>query len=214
MSGDEDGNAEIALEPGRLPVAEVPILEILDTTSSDIYVSDLRDLVIKKLDAYYETVKQQATRSFWTALAISVVGFLLVAAGIMMFFISGGKPPLLSAPVLSGIAGLVAEFISAVLFRLYNRAVDQMKGYFDALVTLQDTLLSMQLVEDTGDPARRDAMAATMLRCLVGGRVRALDRAEPAGDSPAAGPAPPPVEQSKPFAAPREVNPAGPPAPG
>jgi hypothetical protein len=129
------------------------------------YFDKLVQINIENLAAYYRLVKVHTDKSFLVSLCVGVVGFLLIICGLLFGF--GNSKDL--AYISSG-SGVLTEFIASVFFYLYNRTVQQMKGYHDSLLAVQNILLSFKLVGDTRDESEKVKMVTQMLAYLVGRR--------------------------------------------
>ena len=101
---------------------------------------------------------------------MGLIGFALIGVGIRLAVTSDAHSP--SVATLSGLAGIVTEFISAVFFYLYSKTVRQLKEYHDSLLAVQNILLSFKLVGDTSDAQEKAKMISVMLDYLVGNQRR------------------------------------------
>ena len=86
------------------------------------YFDRLVRINVDNLAAYYALVKEHTDKSFRVSVAVGVIGFILIAAGLVAGFVdtSGGTQGL---TYISTGAGVVTEFIAGVFFILYNRTV-------------------------------------------------------------------------------------------
>lgn len=121
----------------------------------DDYFEKLVTINVENLSTYYIQVKNHANRSFWAAMMISVFGFALIACALVIGFQAGQSGRIISYVVTA--AGVLTEFISAVLFYLYRQTVAQMKEYHDSLLSVQNILLSLRLVERMSDGSKDEA---------------------------------------------------------
>lgn len=135
------------------------------------YFDALVRINVDNLAGYYSLVKVHTNNSFVAALAMGVAGFVLVAMGLVLGFTSSKQTTLM--PYISSGAGVMSEFIAAVFFYLYNRTVQQMKGYHDSLLEVQNVLLALKLVNDTQQPTDRIKMIGQMLAYLLTRRTAA-----------------------------------------
>lgn len=152
---------------GRDLVREMPYFDRLVTINVD------------NLAAYYSLVKEQTDKSFQVSVVVGVVGFVLIAVGLVAGFVVPAQDGPAIAYLATG-SGVVTEFIAGIFFFLYNRTVAQMKGYHDSLLQVQNILLSFKIVGDTAEGVERTKMVADMLKYLVGQRA-ALVPAEQQG---------------------------------
>ncbi|HZD57447.1 MAG TPA: hypothetical protein VE136_12020 [Anaerolineales bacterium] len=151
--------------------AQKRILTRLDKTSagdtaSATYFESLVQINIENLGAYYAQVKNHAERGFMASLAVAIVGFALIATGLILGFVRAPNAQTL-AYISSG-SGVITEFIAAIFFYLYNRTVRQMKDYHDSLLSVQNILLSFKIVEDTKEESEKVKMVTQMIGFLVG----------------------------------------------
>ncbi len=127
------------------------------------YFDSLVKINVENLAAYYSLVKTHTSQSFKVSLMISVIGFMLIVAGLIIGFKYDEK----TIGFISTGSGLITEFISGVLFYLYNKTVRQLKEYHDSLIDVQNILLSFKLIESTTDEKSKAEMVTKMLEYLV-----------------------------------------------
>ncbi len=130
------------------------------------YVEGLVSINVENLAAYYQVVKSHAQKSFYVSLIVGMIGFLLIAAGLVLGYASP-QGQLILTYIAAG-AGVVTEFISAVFFYLYYRTVRQMKEYHDSLIIVQNTLLSFKIVGETEKGDQKLRMIEKLLLYLIG----------------------------------------------
>ena len=117
------------------------IEEVKQKVDEDIY-ENLIKISYTYLDQYYLLVREQAQKSFFITLGISIVGAILVIIGIISMLFGLIEPSYISAG-----AGVLTEFISAVFFYLYNRTVISMSRYHNKLVLSQNISLAIKIVD-------------------------------------------------------------------
>lgn len=133
------------------------------TENKPEYFDSLVKINVENLAAYYSLVKTHTSQSFKVSLLISIVGFALIAAGLIIGFKYDDK---IIGYISTG-SGIVTEFISGILFYLYNKTVRQLKEYHDSLINVQNILLSFKLIESTTDEKAKAEMVSKMLEYLV-----------------------------------------------
>jgi hypothetical protein len=102
---------------------------------------------LDNLSEFYETAKSHASRSFLITLIGSLVGlFVLFSSFIIGFFNKDYQ----NIAYLSAGSGLILQMISGVLFYIYNKTIQQMKGYHESLVEVQNVLLSFKIIDEVG----------------------------------------------------------------
>jgi hypothetical protein len=134
-----------------------------DTENKPEYFDSLVKINVENLAAYYSLVKTHTSQSFKVSLLISIIGFILIVTGLIIGFKYDDK---IIGYIASG-TGIVTEFISSVLFYLYNKTVRQLKEYHDSLINVQNILLSFKLIENTSDEKSKAEMVSKMLEYLV-----------------------------------------------
>lgn len=133
------------------------------TENKPEYFDSLVKINIENLAAYYSLVKTHTSQSFKVSLLISVVGFALIGAGLVIDFEYDKK----TIGYISTGSGVITELISGVLFYLYNKTIRQLKEYHDSLINVQNILLSFKLIESTTDEKVKAEMVTKMLEYLV-----------------------------------------------
>jgi len=137
--------------------------EIKEDKSS--YFDQLVDINITNLGIYYEMVQRHADKSFSTSIIAGVIGFALLAFGIIIGFWSGQNAKTIT--YISSGSGIFIQFISVVFFGLYTKTIRELKGYHDSLLYVQNVLLSFKLIDDIQIPDERSKLITIMLSSLV-----------------------------------------------
>jgi len=98
---------------------------------------------VSALEGYVAQARLQAQQSFNLSRFVSLAGFVLLALaiGLSVYLTMAGNQNL-SAAYLTGLAGVLTEFISGVFFFLYSRTLTQINLFHDKLVDMQKTALS------------------------------------------------------------------------
>lgn len=109
------------------------------------YFDSLVGINIDNLKKYYELVKEQTNKSFYTAIGAGIAGFVLIIIGLVIMFFYENKRDIV---YLTSTSGILTEFISGIFFYLYSRTVRQMKEYHDSLLELQNVLLCFTMLKD------------------------------------------------------------------
>lgn len=120
--------------------------KVPDTSNeNEEYFNKLVQINIENLSAYYDQVKSHANKSFIVSLIMSILGFAIITAGLVVGFSSQDQRTLII--FVSAASGIITEAIAALFFYLYTKTVHQMKGYHDGLLYVQNILLSLKLLE-------------------------------------------------------------------
>lgn len=149
---------------------------------SEQYFDSLVRINVENLAAYYALVKVHTDKSFLVSIAVGIVGFVFIIAGLLVGFTDKQNAKALSY-IATG-SGVVTEFIAGVFFYLYNRTVRQMKEYHDSLLSVQNILLSFKIVGDTRDDSEKVKMISSMLTYLIGQRSDPDVMPKPSAEAP------------------------------
>jgi hypothetical protein len=142
--------------------------------SSGSYFDSLVQINVENLASYYALVKTHTDKSFLVSIIAGIIGFTLIAAGLVVGFTASTN----IIAYITSASGILTEFIAAVFFYLHNRNVAQMKGYHDSLLAVQNILLAFKLVEDTRDETEKAKMVSQMLAYLVGKQEQQIGRSQ------------------------------------
>ena len=102
--------------------------------------ADIALLNMRKLDEYCVLNNQQARRSFNVSIGAVVVGFGTLIVSATFLRDPGGK-------FTGALAGVLLQFIGGGFFYLYNKSPDQLNLFYGKLISLQNTMLALQLCE-------------------------------------------------------------------
>lgn len=135
------------LKQERLAIQE----KIRERTSSNII--EIIQLNLNQLDEYYTINKNQARNSFYTSLFLIFLGFLTITFAIV---ISLSNPNLnISIPVISGISGVLLQFIGGANFFIYRKTLEQVNRFYNNLIKTQDTMLAIELCRQIDDDEKK-----------------------------------------------------------
>jgi hypothetical protein len=154
------GKAEIESQLSRKRI----FLGLPESTETSKYFDKLVKINVDNLAEYYALVKVHTSQSFRVSLIVGVIGFFLLIGGLALGF--QFKKYSMISYIAAG-SGVIVEFISGVLFYLYNKTVIQLKDYHDSLINVQNVLLSFKLIEDTEDEKLKADMISKMIEFLV-----------------------------------------------
>jgi len=132
------------------------IKDAIDSTFEENKVSEnVLDLMVKnvaELRGYYVLSKQQANKSFASALLICFLGFFVFILGIFINYFSDQN-----IIIFTTIAGSVVEIISGLFFWLYKNTLSQLNIYHERLGTSEKYLTAIQLIDKMSQEKRDDA---------------------------------------------------------
>ncbi|GHT57840.1 hypothetical protein AGMMS50239_01050 [Bacteroidia bacterium] len=129
----------------------------------DEYYNSLLKMNLENLSDYYVLVKSHTAKSFHITLILIILGFILICSGLIASYCFSD---MISSYLISG-AGIIIEFISCVLFFLYNKTIRQLKEYHDSLLRVQNILVSFRLVEAITDENARGNTITKMIESII-----------------------------------------------
>jgi len=157
----------IAEARGRIKALKKLTPEENARTTPRGYFDELVDINVVNLSSYYRLIRRHTDRSYTASLAVAMVSFLLVVAGLVVG-VSVRDPGALTIAYVSTGAGILGEFTASVFFYLYSRTVRQLKEYHESLVHVQNILLAFKLVNDIQTPTERLSLFREVIGKLLG----------------------------------------------
>lgn len=101
-------------------------------------------LSLNQVNEYYTINKSQAVSSFKISAFAIIFGLLTILAGIWFYYLGHEYINLI---YISGVSGLLLEFIGGAYFLMYKRSLEQVNFFFGQLIKIQDTMLAIKLSE-------------------------------------------------------------------
>ena len=126
---------------------------------------DTIQLSLNQLTEYYAINKSQARSSFSFSVFAVIVGLATLIGGIWFFYLTEKQNIQLAA--ISGIAGALIQFIGGAYFYLYRRSLDQLNYFFNQLVKMQDTMLSIRLCEQIASEEKKNELREKVILTLL-----------------------------------------------
>ena len=108
-------------------------------------VIDTIQLSLNQITEYYTINLSQARSSYRWSITAIIVGLITLIAGAWLLFFQ--KTPNITVGVITGISGILIEFIGASNIYIYNKSLSQLNLYFRELINIQDTMLAIELCE-------------------------------------------------------------------
>lgn len=136
-------------------LAETPKPDIMDTIQ----------LSLNQLNEYYSINKSQARNSFTFSVFAIVVGLATLIGGVWLFYFR--ESPRLELTAITSIAGVLTQFIGGAYFYLYRKSQEQLNFFFEQLVKMQDTMLSVKLCEQVQPPERQVELREKIILTLL-----------------------------------------------
>ena len=126
------------------------IENIQEEVEENLFESSLK-MSYKYLDQYYAQTKDQANKGFFITSGVTIAGAFLLFIGIICMFIEKTY-----ASKITIASGVIVEFISAIMFYLYNRTVQSMGNYHDKLFLSQNVAMALKISDSLSDDKRDD----------------------------------------------------------
>lgn len=123
-------------------------------------------LSLNQLKEYYTINLSQARSSYRWSIAAIIVGIITLLVGIWFFYFNTN--PNISLAVISGISGVIIEFIGASNIYIYNKSLKQLNLYFKELITIQDTMLAIELCDKIEDVDKKTQIKEKIILSLMG----------------------------------------------
>jgi len=170
----EVSGLELELQPIRKERAE--IRERIEQEAVP-NVFDTIQLGLNQITEYYTINKSQARKSFAFSVFAVIMGLCTLIGGIWLFYF--GKAPNVRLAALSGIGGLLLQFIGGASFYIYNKSLDQLNFFYDKLIRMQDTMLSIQLCNALEDKSRQDSIRERLILEILTRHGNSISRVTP-----------------------------------
>ena len=133
--------------------------------SKNLDTIDTIKLNLNQLNEYYVINKSQAKGSFRASICAIVIGFATIVIGVWIFYLS--DKPNNNLTYLSLIAGVILQFVGGAYFYMFNRSLQQLNYFFNKLTAVQDTMLSVTLVDRISIEQKKADMYEYIIREIV-----------------------------------------------
>lgn len=131
----------------------------------ELEIFDTIQLSLNQLNEYYTINKAQAKSSFRFSIFSIVIGLATITAGIWMFYLKA--TPNINLTFLTGISGMLLEFIGGAYFFMYKKSLEQVNFFFAQLIKIQDTMLSINLAKNIGLKEKEIEMTERIITSLL-----------------------------------------------
>lgn len=146
---------------------------VKELADGEANVLDLMLKNVSELREYYVISKNQARRSFSSALLICFFGIVIYSFGIIsVVFLEA------DATLITIVSGTVVEIISGLFFWLYMQASKQLDIYHKRLGTTEKYLTAMQLIEKMSENEKDSQYDRLILHMITDGMELPLSKEE------------------------------------
>jgi hypothetical protein len=141
-------------------------------SKKDNNVVDTIQLSLNKITEYYTINLSQARSSYKWSITAIVIGLITLIAGAWLIFFQ--TTPNITVGIITGISGILIEFIGASNIYIYNKSLSQLNLYFRELINMQDTMLAIELCEkiDNSNPNKIEITEKIILSLMGRSSIR------------------------------------------
>lgn len=126
-------------------------------------LSDSTTFVREQLTAMYDETRTQAKAWFRFSIIAAVIGFLLIAVGVLLMMRGRTDEALLTA-----ISSIIPSVISALFFNQSRTANERMDDITDQLSEAREVSALVDIVNTIESPAERNQLKAEIVRRALG----------------------------------------------
>ena len=127
------------------------------------HIQDIIQLNLSQLNEYYTINKSQSKTAYRLSLLMILIGFLLIVNAVVIGF---SDPSDTSIALISGIAGLLSEFIGATALSLYKESNSHVNEFMERLSYLQKVMLAIELIDRISED-KKDAQLSVIITSLM-----------------------------------------------
>ena len=132
---------------------------------TDTNIFDTVQFSLNQLTEYYTINKSQARSSYrWSVFGI-LVGLITLLTAIWIIFFQ--DTPKIEIAIISGISGILIEFLSATNFYIYRKSIIQLNYFFQELIKMQDTMLAIGICNGIEDEIKKNALKEYIIKSLI-----------------------------------------------
>lgn len=124
-------------------------------------VIDVILLNLKQLNEYYKINKVQAKKSYSFSVFTITIGLLLIIFGFLYSIYQNNN-----ISIITGIAGILTEFIGATSLYLFKESTKQIEIFFNKLTYIQNVMLSIDLAEKL-DTDNKNKQISLIIESLI-----------------------------------------------
>lgn len=139
--------------------------KISSKEQADIF--DVIQLSLSQVTEYYTINKSQARKSFDFSVFAVFVGLTTIIGGIWLIYSRNPSSSKASVGTISAVSGLLLQFLGGANFYIYNKSLVQMNYFYDRLMQMQDTMLSIKVGEQIQNAEARDRVKERIVSGLL-----------------------------------------------
>lgn len=126
------------------------------------------DLAKARLELYFDRNLSQINYIFWLSVIVMAVGFCFILYGIRNTFAST-QSNFITPAVISGLAGVITEFIGATFLFLYRSTIQQAASYTQTLERINSVGMAMQILDTISSDSKelQDKTKAEIVKILL-----------------------------------------------
>lgn len=145
------------------------LVEMAKATTQDEIFKHFLLANMASIDSYVTTAKLQAQSSFALCRKVAYLSFALILAGVAIAFCElFFANPDFDVAKITGLAGILTQFIAGIFFYLYNRTLEQMNRFSDKLSETQELAVCFVANSKIKDDGKRDDSTAVLAKLLLG----------------------------------------------
>lgn len=118
----------------------------------------------KQMKGYYDISKKQATTSFGWAIAISLLGIIIITFAILSPLIPAFSKENSLLPIIGSVGGAFVELFAGTILLVYIKSLSQMNLYHKALSEYQRYLSCVNLVSKISVVEKQDSLYEEIIR--------------------------------------------------
>lgn len=170
--------------PRKLLIAARRQTAELENYDYEAYFTQLLKLNVDHITVYYLLGIRQATRSFLLTIGAALAGFSVLLGGILMSFFRG-EEAIATLDAVTIASGLLIEFISGVMFYLYNKTAARLDAFYPELLRVQDIFLGLKLTQSITNDDAKDGNLQYLAKWIVTSNGEEAPRRKPRGEATA-----------------------------
>lgn len=132
-----------------------------DSKKSSVNALTLMQLNLENMNEFYTWSQRQAKAAFWCSIIMSALGFLLIAAAILLAIIV--KPDTIISAI-PAVGGIVIELLATTIMIIYRQSLPQLNHYHTSLHEDERFLSSINLIPRLSTQEAQDEMLREIIR--------------------------------------------------